>query len=62
MATLDEAGAVLVTIHDRPLKTVLGEYTYVIECEGLTYEEYCQTVSDSAFEFRYLGSFNSISN
>lgn len=62
MAALDEAGAVLVTIHDRPLKTVLGEYTYVIECEGLTYEEYCQIVSGSALEFRFLGSFNSISN
>ena len=40
----------------------------VIETEAaqpasdLTYEEYCQTVSDSAFEFRYFGSFNSISN
>lgn len=62
MTALDDAGAVLITIHDRPLKTQLGEYTYVIECEGLTYEEYCQTVSGSAFEFRYLGSFNSISN
>ncbi len=36
-----------------------GEYTYVIECEGLTYEEYCQIVSGSALEFRFLGSFNS---
>lgn len=59
---IDSAGATLITIHDRPLKTELGEYNYVIECEGLTYEEYCQIVSDSTLEFRFLGSFNSISN
>ena len=62
MTALDDAGAVLITIHDRPLKTQLGEYTYVIECEGLIYEEYCQIASDSTLEFRFLGSFNSISN
>ena len=60
MSALDDAGAVLVTVHDRPLKTKLGEYTYVIECEGLTYEEYCQIASGSTLEFRYLGAFNSI--
>lgn len=59
MSAIGDAGAVLVTVHDRPLKTQLGEYTYVIECEGLTYEEYCQIATDNTLEFRYLGSFNS---
>jgi prephenate dehydratase len=62
LESIDSAGATLITIHDRPLKTELGEYNYVIECEGLTYEEYCQIASDSTLEFRYLGSFNSVSN
>ena len=62
LESIDSAGATLITIHDRPLKTELGEYNYVIECEGLTYEEYCQIASDSTLEFRFLGSFNSISN
>lgn len=50
-------GAELVTIHDRPLRTDLGSYSYVIECEGLTYEDYLEITDSSDMEFRYLGCF-----
>ena len=57
---MDEIGGddnSLVMIHDRPLKTELGEYYYVIECSDCSYEEYEEIQKDSGFEFRYLGSF-----
>ncbi len=48
----------LVAIHDRPRKTGLGEYRYLIECEG-GYRDYRKLVKGlDAFEFRYLGSFS----
>lgn len=57
MSVLDKAGASLVYVHDRPAKTVLGEYNYVIECSDLTYEEYLRLAGKTSFEIRYLGSF-----
>ncbi|MBQ5391866.1 MAG: hypothetical protein IIU44_05805 [Spirochaetales bacterium] len=57
MTALGKAGASLVFIHDRPAKTVLGEYNYVIECSDLTYEEYLRLAGRTSFEIRYLGSF-----
>ncbi|MBQ7990985.1 MAG: hypothetical protein IJ251_08070 [Oscillospiraceae bacterium] len=48
----------LVYIHDRPLKTELGEYAYIIECSGAGYEKYLSLKEGSAFKFRYLGSFD----
>lgn len=62
MSALNDSGAVLVTIHDRPLKTRLGEYTYVIECTDLSYEEYYGITSESSMEFRFLGMFNTVSS
>lgn len=50
-------GITLVAIHDRPQKTELGEYHYLIECEDISYEDYEELVDGSSFEFRYLGSF-----
>jgi prephenate dehydratase/chorismate mutase/prephenate dehydratase len=58
LAKLKERGMTLVTIHDRPLKTVLGEYYYVIECADSDYENYEALTKNKDFEFRYLGSFN----
>ena len=58
---MDEIGTddnTLITIHDRPLKTELGEYYYLIECADCTYDEYEEFQEDSEFEFRYLGSFS----
>ncbi len=48
----------LVTIHDRPLGTELGEYYYLIECEDGNYDDYLKLTSKGGFEFRYLGSFD----
>ena len=31
---LDAQGMTLVSIHDRPAKTTLGQYVYVVECSG----------------------------
>ena len=48
----------LVTIHDRPRKTELGEYYYLIECTECSFDEYNKLTQNSPFEFRYLGSFD----
>ena len=48
----------LVSIHDRPMKTELGQYRYVIECMDGSREKYDKiTKKNSNFEYRYLGSF-----
>lgn len=57
MADMKKKKMSLVTIHDRPLKTELGEYYYLIECTG-SYKNYQKLTSKSSFEFRYLGSFD----
>ena len=59
LSKMDEYGIKLVTIHDRPLKTVLGEYYYVIECEKCSYKKYKKLKKSCSLEFRYLGRFNS---
>lgn len=58
MADMEELKMELVTIHDRPMKTELGEYYYLVECEDSRYESYQKMTENSAFEFRYLGSFD----
>ena len=55
---MEELKMELVTIHDRPMKTELGEYYYLVECEGSSYESYRKLTENSAFEFLYLGSFD----
>ena len=57
LAAVQKEGAALIFLHDRPLKTELGEYCYVLECEGCGYGQYLRFTKDSAFDFRYLGSF-----
>lgn len=57
MAALEKQNVTLVSLHDRPLKTELGEYSYLIECEDCTFAQYRKLSENSAFEFRYLGSF-----
>ena len=57
MADMETQGMTLITIHDRPLKTELGEYYYLIECTG-SYEHYQAITGTSDFAFRYLGSFS----
>ena len=57
MSEMETQHMTLITVHDRPLKTELGEYYYLIECTG-SYESY-QTITKAAgFTFRFLGSFS----
>lgn len=57
MADMENLEMTLVTIHDRPLKTELGEYYYLIECENSSYTSYCKLAEQSGFELRFLGCF-----
>ena len=57
-AAMEKAGITLVALHDRPQKTELGNYTYVVECSGCTYAAYQELVQNNPdFTYRYLGSF-----
>lgn len=47
----------IISIHDRPEKTTLGRYIYLIECENGSYEEYQKISALPEFEFRYFGAF-----
>lgn len=57
LAGISGCGAELITIHDRPLKTQLGEYNYIIECAGLSYEDYLELASETSMEMRFLGCY-----
>lgn len=58
MAGMEEQGMSLIAIHDRPRKTVLGEYYYVIECAECSYESFRKLTEKSPFECRFLGCFD----
>ena len=58
MAGLEKQEATLVSVHDRPLKTELGQYYYLIECADCSFRSYQKLTEKSPFEFRYLGSFD----
>ena len=48
----------LISIHDRPMKTELGEYRYLLECADCDYQNYLKLAENSSMELRYLGSFD----
>ena len=58
MTEISRQEMTLVTIHDRPQKTELGYYDYLIECSGGSYDKYKELIEKTPFTFRYLGSFN----
>ena len=58
MEQISQNGMKLIAIHDRPLKTRLGEYYYLIECAGGDHESYLVLADESPFKFRYLGSYD----
>ena len=60
ISNINSKGKKINIIHDRPLKTTLGEYYYFIELENYNNEEYEKIIKNNSFEFRYLGSFNII--
>ena len=57
MAEMKKRKMTLITIHNRPQKTELGEYYYLIECTG-SYKSYQKLAGKSSFDLRYLGSFD----
>ena len=57
MRDLEKSGMKLVTIHDRPRKTELGEYNYIIECRDSGYGNYEKLTANNQFQFRFLGEF-----
>ena len=58
MAEMEKQNVRLVAVHDRPLKTALGEYCYLIECADCGYDQYLRFTKNSAFTLQYLGSFD----
>lgn len=58
MSKINSKGKDLITIHERPLKTSLGEYYYLIEIANCSYDDYKIIINNDLFNYRYLGSFN----
>ena len=58
LSSVEAAGLEVVAVHDRPEKTELGRYVYLVECTGGGSDAF-QAVRDKRGEFslRYLGSF-----
>ena len=58
LTAMDAQGLRLITLHDRPAKTILGEYVYLLECSGGGQDEYARLVEEcDGFTLRYLGSY-----
>lgn len=57
LEAMADNGIVLVSLHDRPEKTEMGRYIYLIECENAGYEEFEKLAAVEGFEFRYYGAF-----
>ena len=58
MKSMAEKNMTLIAIHDRPLKTVLGEYYYIIECSDCSYEDFTKLKEKSPLSLRFLGCFD----
>ena len=58
MSAIQKQKMRLVTVHDRPRKTELGEYYYLVECAEGSKKKYEQVSKTTTFQFRYLGSFD----
>ena len=58
MAEMDKRGITLVALHDRPEKSELGNYCYLVECSGCRFDDYQKLTEGSRFTFRYLGSYS----
>ena len=58
LAAMDAQGLALVSLHDRPAKTALGEYVYLLECSGGGQEAFARLEEDcGALSLRFLGSY-----
>lgn len=58
LKALDDQGLRLISLHDRPAKTALGEYVYLLECSGGGQDAYEQLAKEcGGFALRHLGSY-----
>lgn len=57
MAAMAKQGLTVVAVHDRPQKTELGQYRYLVECSGAKDGAYDEVSKTEGFEFRLLGNF-----
>lgn len=58
LESAEGAGLEIIAVHDRPEKTELGRYTYLVECAGAGRDAFETLQKDrSEFTLRYLGSF-----
>lgn len=55
---LDKQGLTPVFIHDRPEKTILGRYIWLIECEGGDYSSFTAIKDSVKLELKYRGAFS----
>lgn len=58
LGKIEQQGLKLLFIHDRPEKTTLGRYIWLIECEGGDLSSFSQITSDVKLECRYCGAFS----
>ncbi|MGN0706630.1 MAG: prephenate dehydratase [Faecalibacterium sp.] len=59
LKAMDEQGLTLVSLHDRPAKTTLGQYVYLVECSGGGQKAYEQLVRKcGALTLRCLGCYH----
>ena len=58
LAEMEKKKMTLIALHDRPRKTELGEYYYLIECSDCNYEDFVALKGKSTLELRFLGSFS----
>lgn len=58
LSSAEAAGLEVVAVHDRPEKTELGHYTYLVECSGGGQAAFDAIAKENAaLTLRYLGSF-----
>lgn len=58
LTSVEAQGMEVVAVHDRPEKTELGRYTYLVECKGGGADAFDKVVAENpALSYRYLGSF-----
>ena len=58
LTSVEAQGMEVVAVHDRPEKTELGRYTYLVECKGGGADAFDKvTAENPALSYRYLGSF-----
>ena len=56
---MEKLGLSLISLHDRNLKTELGEYEYIVECSPGDKTLY-KKLSTSKIEMRWFGAFDTI--